>query len=158
VSEAKVLPTKKGTYYGRITIEDFTDSYEFTLFGKDFELYRRFFYVGYPLMIKGRFNPSRFRQGELEFSIKSMHMLSDVREELVKKITLTLMLDEVTDDLIKDIKHVVSEHPGNVTLNFKLLDPESSIGIQLFSRTFRISVSNELVKHLNQMDINYKVN
>lgn len=158
VSEAKVLPTKKGTYYGRITIEDFTDSYEFTLFGKDFELYRRFFYVGYPLMIKGRFNPSRFRQGELEFSIKSINMLSEVREELVKRITISLMLNDINEELIKDIKQVVTDHPGNVTLNFRLLDPESSIGVQLFSRTYRISVSNDLVKHLNNMDINYKVN
>ena len=158
VSEAKVLPTKKGTFYGRLTIEDFTDSYEFTLFGKDFELYRRFFYVGYPLMIKGRFNPNRFRQGELEFSIKSMHMLSDVREELVKKITLSVSLNEVDDEMIKDIKQVVTKNPGNVNLNFRFVDPESNMGVELFSRTYRISVSNKLVKHLNQMDIKYKVN
>jgi DNA polymerase-3 subunit alpha len=85
-------------------------------------------------------------------------MLSEIREELVKRITITLMLDDINEELIKDIKQVVTDHPGNVTLNFRLLDPESSIGIQLFSRTYRISVSNDLVKHLNNMDINYKVN
>lgn len=158
VSEAKVLPTKKGTFYGRLTIEDFTDSFEFTLFGKDFENYRRFFYVGYPIMIKGRFNPSRFREGELEFSIKSMHMLSDIREEFIKKITLSLFIDDIDDELIVDLKKVVTSSPGNVKFMVRLVDPESSIGMELFSRSYRVGITNDLVKHLNKMNINYKVN
>ncbi|MDD2277647.1 MAG: DNA polymerase III subunit alpha, partial [Bacteroidales bacterium] len=90
VSEAKVLTTQKGNYYGRLTIEDFTDSYEITLFGKDFENNRKFFFVGYPLLIKGRFDHSKYREGQLELYIKNMQMLSDVRDELVKKITISL--------------------------------------------------------------------
>jgi DNA polymerase III subunit alpha len=158
VSHASVLPTKKGTFYGRLTIEDFTDSYEFTLFGKDFENYRRFFYVGYPIMVKGRFNPSRFRPGELEFTIKNILMLSDVREEFIKKITLSLFVDDVNDDLITQIKQIATTNPGNVQLKLRVVDPNSNIGLEMFSRAYRVTITNEMVKNLNKMNINYKVN
>ena len=158
VSEAKILPTKKGTYYGRITIEDFSDSYEFTIFGNEFETYRPMFYVGYALLIKGQFTPNRFRQGELEFKIRSMQTLSTLREDLVKKITLSLFVDDVNETLIKDLKTMASDHPGNVTLKVRIIDPKSHVNVELFSRTFRVSVSNELIKHLNHMNINYKIN
>lgn len=158
VSEAKILPTKKGTYYGRITIEDFTDSYEFTIFGNDFETYRPMFYVGYSLLVKGRFNPSRFRQGELEFNIKSMQTLSTLREDLVKKITLSLFVNDINDELISELKTIASSHPGNVNLRVRLIDPKQHVNVELFSRTLRVSVSNELIKHLNQMNISYKIN
>ncbi|MFO8021879.1 MAG: DNA polymerase III subunit alpha, partial [Perlabentimonas sp.] len=158
VSSAKVLPTKKGTLYGRLTIEDFTDSYEIVLFGKDFENFRKFFYTGYSLLVKGKFEPNRFRQGELEFSIKSIHMLSDVREEFVKKLTISLMVDEVNEKLVEEIRYLSDENKGKVQLNLKVFDPKSNISLNMFSRTYRVDVSNQLIEHLHKMDVNFKVN
>jgi DNA polymerase-3 subunit alpha len=158
VSDAKVLPTKKGTFYGRLTIEDFTDSFEFTLFGKDFENYRRFFYVGYPILIKGKFNPSNFRPGEIEFTIKSINMLTDIREEQIKKITLSLFVDEVNDDLSDQLKQISSANPGKVQLKLRVVDPESKMSLEMFSRSYRVSITNELIKNLNKLSVNYKVN
>jgi DNA polymerase-3 subunit alpha len=158
VSEAKVLPTKKGTFYGRITIEDFTDSYEITLFGRDFENNRKFFFVGYPLMIKGRFEASKFRPGEVEFQVRTIQMLSDVREEYIKKLTLTLFVDELNDELIDQIKIISKENSGKVQLKLKVIDPKSRVSLEMFSRSLRISISNDLINHLKKMDINFKVN
>ncbi|MFP4556618.1 MAG: DNA polymerase III subunit alpha [Bacteroidales bacterium] len=158
VSSAKILPTKKGTLYGRLTIEDFTDSYEIVLFGKDFENFRKFFYTNYSLFVKGKFEPNRFRQGELELSIKSIHMLSDVREEFVKKLTISLMVNEVNEQLVEDIRCLTDENKGKVQLNLKVFDPKSKISLNMFSRTYRVDVSNKLVEHLHKMDVNFKVN
>lgn len=158
VSEAKVLTTKKGNFYGRLTIEDFTDSYEITLFGKDFENYRKFFFVGYPLLIKGRFDHSKFRPGELELFTKSMQMLSDVRDELVKKITISLMVNEVNDEIIDKIQTITSANTGKVQLKFRVMDPQSRVSLEMFSRAYRVNVSNELIDHLKQMDLNFKIN
>ncbi|HPF93814.1 MAG TPA: hypothetical protein PLV65_07745, partial [Tenuifilaceae bacterium] len=150
--------TKKGNFYGRLTIEDFTDSYEITLFGKDFENYRKFFFVGYPLLIKGRFDHSKFRPGELELFTKSMQMLSDVRDELVKKITISLLVNEVNDEIIDKIQTITSANTGKVQLKFRVMDPQSRVSLEMFSRAYRVNVSNELIDHLKQMDLNFKIN
>jgi DNA polymerase-3 subunit alpha len=158
VSEAKVLTTKKGNFYGRLTIEDFTDSYEITLFGKDFENNRKFFFVGYPLLIKGKFDHSRYRPGELEFFIKTMQMLSDVRDELVKKITISLTVDEINNEVINKIHALTTANTGKVMLRFRLMDPQSRVNLEMFSRAYRVNPSNEFVEHLRQMNLNFKIN
>ncbi len=158
VSSAKVLTSKNGNFYGRLAIEDFTDSFEMTLFGKDFENNRKFFYEGYPLLIKGKFEKSRFKEGELEFSIKNIIMLSDVREELVKKITLTIIVDELTDGLVDSLKSLTSTNNGKVQLNVKLVDPESRTTLEMFSRSFRVNITNELIEKLKTLQLNFKVN
>lgn len=158
VSDAKVLQSKNGNFYGRLTIEDFTDSFEMVLFGKDFENYRKFFFLGYPIMVKGRFELSKFRQGELEFFVKSIQMLSEVRDEMIKKITISLMLDEVDDELIDQIKVVTKSNNGKVQLRVKIVDPKNKVNLEMFSRTIRINVSKQLIEHLKKMDINFKVN
>jgi DNA polymerase-3 subunit alpha len=158
VSEAKVLTTQKGNYYGRLTIEDFTDSYEITLFGKDFENNRKFFFVGYPLLIKGRFDHSKYREGQLELYIKNMQMLSDVRDELVKKITISLTIEEVNEGIINKIKDLTNVNTGKVMLRFRVIDPQSKVSLEMFSRAHRINLSNEFIEHLKQMDLNFKIN
>ncbi|HCX99076.1 MAG TPA: DNA polymerase III subunit alpha [Bacteroidales bacterium] len=158
VSEAKVLTTKKGNFYGRITIEDFTDSYEFTLFGKDFENNRKFFFVGYPLLIKGKFDPSKYRPGEIEFFIRNMQMLSEVRDEFVKKITISLTVDEINNEIIDKIQTLTTANTGKVMLRFRLTDPQSRVSLEMFSRAYRVNPSNELVDHLRQMNLNFKIN
>lgn len=158
VSSAKVLTSKNGNFYGRLTIEDFTDSFEMTMFGKDFENNRKFFYVGYPLLIKGRFEQSRFREGELEFSIKSINMLSEVRETMVKRLTISIMVDEITDEMIESIKNFASAKNGKVQLNLRLIDSESKTSVEMFSRTYRVNISNELITQLKKLELNFKLN
>lgn len=158
VSEAKVLTTKKGTFYGRLTIEDFTDSFEITLFGKDFENNRKYFFVGYPLLIKGRYEHSKFRPGELEFYVRSIQMLSDAREDYIKKITIPLYVDDIDEDLIDQIRLVTKSNSGKVQLKIKVIDPKSKVSMEMFSRSYRINLNNEFISHLKKMDINFKVN
>ncbi len=158
VSSAKVLTTKKGSFYGRLTIEDYCDSYEITLWGKDFENNRKFFYVGYPLFIKAKFEQSRFKPDEVELNVKSIHMLSDLRNEFVKRLTLSLSVDEITDELVEGLKEVSVKNAGNVQMNFLVVDPSTNTSLNLFSRSNRVTVSNDLIDFLENQGLNYKVN
>lgn len=158
ISSASILTSKTGKPFGKITLEDFTDTWEFPLFGKDFENYRKFLYAGYSILVKGKVEPSRFRNNEPEFTIKSMHMLREVRDEMVKTITLSITLNQINDDLIGKFKIVVEANKGKVQVNFRVIDAESSIFVELFSRTHRISLTNELLTWLNESGIEYSIN
>lgn len=158
VSGAKVLTTKKGTHYGKLTLEDFTDSWELTLFGKDFAENRNYFYDGYAILVKGRVEPNKFRNNEPELSVKSIHMLSQVKEDMVKLLTISIPIDEVTDELVDELRDLSTSNKGKIPLKFKLVDRESNISLEMFSRTHRVALSSELIGHLRKMDLNFKVN
>ena len=158
VTDAKVLTTKKGTHYGKMVIEDFTDSWELALFGKDFTENRNFFFTGYAILIKGRVEANSYRNNEPALTVKSIHMLSEVKDDMIKLLTISLPVDEVTDELVEELRNISSVNKGKVPLRFKVVDRESNLSVDMFSRSYRVSVSSDLIGHLQKMELSFKVN
>jgi len=151
--------TKTGKPFGFLTIQDFTDSYRLALFGKDYENFRKYCYPDYSLMIKGKVQPRPYNDQELEFKIKTMMMLSQVRDEMVENLLLKIPLKMINQQLIEEIKTHVLAKKGKVNLRFKIIDTEENFGVDLFSRTERIDVTNELINFLNEKtEIQYSIN
>ncbi len=150
--------TKTGKPYGSITIEDYTESYQLTLFGKDYENYRKYFYQGYTLLIKGRVEPRMYNENEFEVRVKSMVMLHDVKAEMVKSLTLKLPLNNITEELVTELRAATDKHKGNVTLKIKVIDPDEKMAIDFFSRAIRINLDNELLQFFEELDLQIAVN
>jgi len=157
ITSAKVATSKNGNYFGKISLEDYSDSWELALFGKDFENYRKFCFEGYSLLIKGRVQPKSYNPAELEFKIKSMNMLSDVKEEMIKMVNITIPIHDITDNLVDEIKKQVESNKGKIQLKFKVIDPESKISIDLFSRTMKVNLSPKFLNYLRSNEFEFRV-
>jgi DNA polymerase III subunit alpha len=154
---AKIDTTKNGKPYARLTLEDYSDSMEIMLFGKDFETYRNFCYTGYMIMIKGKVQPKTYKPEELELRIRTMSMLYDVREQQIKGITITLPLTDITDIVIDDFVNLSSKEKAKVLLRFKIVDPENRISVDLFSRSYKVNITNEFVNYLKDNEMDFKL-
>lgn len=157
ITSAKVATSKNGNYFGKISLEDYSDSWELALFGKDFENYRKFCFEGYSLLIKGRVQPKSYNPAELEFKIKSINMLSDVKEEMIKMVNITIPIHDITDNLVDEIKKQVESNKGKIQLKFKIIDPESKISIDLFSRTMKVNLSPKFLNYLRSNEFEFRV-
>lgn len=157
ITSAKVATSKNGNYFGKISLEDYSDSWELALFGKDFENYRKFCFEGYSLLIKGRVQPKSYNPAELEFKIKTINMLSDVKEEMIKMVNITIPIHDITDNLVDEIKKQVESNKGKILLKFKVIDPESKISIDLFSRTMKVNLSPKFLNYLRSNEFEFRV-
>ena len=157
VTTARNLMTKTGKPYGSITVEDYQDSYQFTLFGKDYEQFRSFFYEGYSLLIRGSVNPHPFRPGEFEAKIKVIRQLPNVKDEMVKGIQITLPIFSITDEIAAEIRTYAETCKGNIALKVKLVDPADKLSVEMHSRTFRVGLSHEFIDYLQHNSINFKL-
>ncbi len=157
VSDVAHQTSKAGKPFGNVTIEDYSDSYRFTLFSKDWVDNTKFFVKGYFLFIKAKIQP-RFGKDELEAKVLSIHLLPNIREELVQNVTVKLPVETVTLDLIGAIKNVAKRNPGSTGLRLKLLDAEARVALDLFSRNYRINLSNDVLSFLNDNGIEYAIN
>ncbi len=157
VTTARNLMTKTGKPYGSITVEDYYDSHQFTLFGKDYEQFRSFFYEGYSLLIRGSVNTHPFRPGEMEAKIKTIRQLPNVREEMVKGIQITLPIYNITDEIAAEIRTYAETCKGNIALKVKIIDPEDRLAIEMHSRTFRVGMNHEFIEYLEHNNITFKL-
>jgi DNA polymerase-3 subunit alpha len=159
VTDVKHAMAKNGNPYGFLTLQDYSESYRFALFGKDYENFRKYCYEDYSLLIKGKVQPKPYRDNELEFKIKQIMLLSQVRDNLVDSISLTIPLNSISNGLIEEIKEFALTKKGKATLKFKIVDTEENIVVNMFSRSERIDITNELISYLDEKsEIQYSIN
>jgi len=157
ITTSSHLTTKTGKPYGRITIEDFSSSHEFVLFSRDWENFRIHCLPQSTIMIRGRVQNHKFRPGEIEFAITSMRSLTDIIEKDIKKLTIKLLIENITSHLIDTIQQLAQDHPGSVTLGFTIFDPTEDIQVNLISKTTKIDISNGFVTTLEEMGIIFQI-
>ena len=141
--------SKNNKPYGRLTLQDYTDSYELIMFGKDYQEFRKFFYKDYPLLIKGKIQPRFNDPNRYEFKVKQIYMLSDVKEELVNTLTLTISLTDINEHLIEKLNQF-TEQKGKVKMRFRIVDPVDNVSLNMYSRARRIELTDGLIDFLRQ--------
>jgi DNA polymerase-3 subunit alpha len=150
--------TKTGRPFGILTVQDYTDSYRIPFFANDYINFSKFFAVGYFLLINGKVQPKPFNKEELEFKVKSMNILSDVRDEIIKSITLRIPISTINDDFISSFEKAIGKKRGKIELKFVLFDPNDKISVDMFSRSTRVHLNNTLVNFLEgHQEIEYSV-
>jgi len=159
VTDTKNGIGKNGKPYGSFTLQDYSDSFRFMLFDKDFIDNSKFFTMGYYLLIRGRVQKRKYKEDELEFKIRTINLLSSVKDELIKSVTLKIDPENINSVMINELKELVHENKGETELKFLFLDPDDKISLPMFSRTFRVRLNNGFISYLeDHPGIEFKVN
>jgi DNA polymerase III subunit alpha len=132
-------------------LEDFTDSYNIRLKNDDYVNFRQYFTPGIALLIRAGVNewsPREEPQRTIySLKFKSVHMLADVREKLVRSVNISLNINEISPGLIDEIEGFTGGETGKM-LRFRIRDPESGTEVKLFSRSKKVDLTDEFVKYL----------
>lgn len=159
VTETKSGVTRNGKPFGGFTLQDYSDSFSFLLFDKDYVAFSNFFNTDYQLLVKGKVQGRTYNPDELELRIKEIHLLSAVREDLINSLTIKIRTDLINPEFIANLKAIIAENPGNKTLKFLVIDHEDKITLPLFSRSVKAGITNELISWLeDNPELDYKVN
>ena len=157
--------TKNGKPFGIIKIEDYKESIELALFGDDYVKQQNFLKEGYFLFIKGKVE-ERYRQtGQWEFRIGSISLLSDLRDKMLKCITIQLPLKQLNQNMIDSLQEMVKNNATqyeqkNCKLNFEVSDDdEYQINLNLTSSAIKVNPADEFLNNLKLMvGVSYKLN
>ncbi len=145
ITAAEHKTGKNNKPYGKIDLEDFTDTFSIMFFGQEYIDFRNWLQPGYSLLITGKVEPRYKNDRELNFRVKKIQLLSEVREKMIRSVTLTINLELVNHELSRELLGVVQKNKGNTLLRIMIMDPADRIMINLFSRTFKVEISDELI-------------
>jgi DNA polymerase-3 subunit alpha len=150
--------TKTGNPFGLFTLEDYSGAYEFALFSKDYVEFEKYMKEGLFLYIKGKVQ-GRFKQEDnLEFKIGVIELLPEVKDRLLKSITLHLNLTDINPDTIGVMQKIISENPGNCDLKIKVLDKHQNLSVNLLSSKFKVRVGSSVLSTIESQNIAFKIN
>jgi len=115
--------------------------------------------MGYALYFKGKVQQRPYGENELEIKVKSINMLANIREEMVKSISIVVPIQLVTEELITELKAHTNNTKGKVELKFKIIDREENMAVDMHSRGQRIDLTEELLTYLKMREeIDFRLN
>lgn len=163
VTDVQHRVSKQGKGWAMFTIEDYTDSFEFRVFGEEYLKFRHFLMVNSFVFVKtfvreGWTNKDTGKKSDPRLQFNSFQLLHDVMENYAKKLSIQLDVKYLTEQKIIALKELISEHPGSQSLNFLVYDMKEKIKLSMLSRKQKVKVSQELLNELQNQDLKYKLN
>ncbi|MEG1649798.1 MAG: DNA polymerase III subunit alpha, partial [Rikenellaceae bacterium] len=144
--------TKKGDAYGRLTIEDFSGSYEFAMFSKDYEQFRNYCYADYQLMIRGVVT-QRFKGADYAPKITSIMTLREAKEKLIKEVVATVPIDVLSESTVPMIESAITSVLGKTPISFKIQDTKNRVSLRLISKTIKVEPTADLFDRLRDLGL-----
>jgi len=134
-------------------LEDYTDTYTVRLRNDDYVNYKQYFGPGVALMIRASVNEWRPKDEPnrvvYSLKIKSIHMLADVLEKMVRSIDIHVNIDELNDNLIQKMEEHTINGKGK-TLKFFVKDPETNVQVNMFSRNRHVELDKSFIDFIQQ--------
>ncbi len=158
ITSAEQRISQKGNPYGRYTIEDYSGSYEFALFGNAYTNFGHLLLKDLYVLVQGVVQQRGagqkwFREGpdekaEFEFVVQSVETLNETQKKRSEGIQIRLALEAVTPELIDELADKVKENPGQGRLHVTVYNPLNKQHVALTSRSLPIHVTPRFYKWL----------
>ena len=159
VTDSEHRISRKGDGFGTLIIEDYYESYKLFLFGENYLKFKHFMEIGTFVIVKGKIERSRWKK-ELEFAVHGMELLQGLREKKAKNLEVKLSASTINESLIKELQAVLMDNDakGNCRVRFTVYDPLEKIQVILPSRSIKVQPTNELLKKLEDLKVDFSLN
>jgi DNA polymerase-3 subunit alpha len=163
VTDVQHRVSKQGKGWALFTIEDYTESFEFRIFGEEYLKFRHFLMVSNFVYVRafireGWINRETGKKGDPRIQFNNFQLLHDVMDTYAKKLSIQFDIKDIKEERIKSIKELLRMHEGNHHLNFVIYDNKEQIKLQMPSRKQKVKISQELLEELESQQVFYKLN
>ena len=163
VTDVQHRVSKQGKGWAIFSIEDYTDSFDFRIFGEDYLKFRHFLvqnsFVHVQALVKeGWVNRDTGQKGDPRIQFNNFQLLHDVMDTYAKKLSIQLNVKDLKSDTISELQEMFRMHEGSNSLSFVVYDNEDKIKLNMPSRKQKVNISQELLNTLSEHHIKYKLN
>lgn len=151
--------SKHGDQYGIVKIEDYSGSAEVPFWRNDWAVYQGFLQEKSFVFIHAKVDQNRWKPELLELKFSKVELLSEVKDSVIHKFTVTLPLDIINEPFVDGFTEICQKCPGNADLFIKILDREMNLCIDMMSHPVKVAVDRQLISYLEQFeDVSYGIN
>jgi len=163
VNDVQHLESRNGKGWARFMVEDFTDQYEFRIFGEEYLKYRHFLvvnqFIRIRLMIReGWANRETGKVGAARMQYLQFEMLQNTIENNAKKLTLQMDIHQMEEEPLEALYQTLRGFKGQKPLLFNVYDTDKKIKLTLNSKKQKIAITQELLNVLDEQQWHYKLN
>ncbi len=153
VTESQQSITKNNKEYGKITIEDHFNSFQWMLFGESYTKYKHLFEPGKQLFFKAKVKERYYGgdiQGEKQYELYPFEIfyLHDAFDKLCKQITLTLQVNDLSPNIAFLLKEIIDKSKGKKPLYIRVVSDDKEFHLDFFASEIKINPEH-FIKNFN---------
>jgi DNA polymerase-3 subunit alpha len=152
VTDAGHMTSKKGTKFGKMTINDYSGSYEIMFWEKSYVQYGNYLVNGQKLMLQGTYDNHKYREGVTEFSVNNIMLLDDVRKLLTRKVNISIPLHVLTLQMVEFLRDNIKRYPGSTELFIHVADNDTNYSVRLRSQNQKFELNDDLIYFLRNTE------
>jgi DNA polymerase-3 subunit alpha len=157
VSETNQRVSKNGKPFGTFKIEDYNGSLDLALFGEDYQKFSHFLAVNEFLYIKGKVQERYNQPGAWELRINSIEPLAELRNKRTKLFEIRLDVQAINELLLDRLTQTLQSHLGTCELKIKLFHKDQNLVLDSRATKYKVNPTNDLMKALDQLQLEYKI-
>mgnify|MGYP004442817651 FL=1 len=156
VTSYEVKQSRSGSTFGVMKLEDYTDSMELRLFGKQKIEFEHYAVPGTPLLVFAKCQ-KRYNSEEVMLNISEIKLLEDYKGKAVTAINIKPTVEQVNEDLRRVLQSCKKTTNSTVcSLNLVIYDPSINRSVKLQSSQ-RLPVSRKLLNQLDDLQIEFSI-
>ena len=124
--------------------------------GENYLKYKHFLNPGTFVSVKGRIEVPP-RCSELEFSIHSIDLLSNLKDQKANGLNLKVSMKSLDQIMITDLAKIFDQNVGTIPVRFTVYDPLDNVEVHLPSKSLKVDLTNELFNELQKFDLDIQI-
>jgi DNA polymerase-3 subunit alpha len=157
ITMAETRTAKSGNQYANFELEDFTDTFRISLFSEDFLKFKYLLIEGTYVLIFGRVEVNK-RNNRPELRIKNMTLLAEAMEKYCKSLTLSMELERLDNEFVKEMTRLVRTNPGECEIKIRVKDSTDGIYLDFHPRKFRVNPGGFIRAIAGYEELEFKLN
>ena len=158
ISSSTSKIAKSGNEFGLITVEDFTDSINLSLFSEAYLKFKHFLIEGSFLLIKAKVQPRYNNPDMLDIKISNMSLLAEAIKSYAREITLSVKAENINQELIQQLKNLIQKNSGICTLKIVVTDLEENISIEMKTKKNKVNPTKFIKAIQGVKNVGFKLN
>ena len=145
-----LVSSKNGQEFGKFILEDYSDSYEFTLFGEDYIKLKHFIEPNRFIVVQINISKNKY-SGRVYTNIKDIELMDGLIEKKTKSINIKIDINDINDTIINNLSKILNQYKGDKSLNIEITDSNKRTSFKSHS-TQHIDINKELIEQIKKID------
>lgn len=157
VAKVEKKMTKAGREFANVTLEDYDGTYQFAFFSREYEAYKSYLEEKRFLILRGVVALPKFEGArDLRINFTSINNIQDEIDR-VKSVSLIIPTFALTNEMVSELVKFVKDNKGGIPLKITLQDISEKVSLDLFSKSKKISINNNLLKFIETHGLQYNL-
>ncbi|MCC6815896.1 MAG: DNA polymerase III subunit alpha [Saprospiraceae bacterium] len=160
ISEVQHRTNKKGEGFGIFTLEDYQGSINIRVFREEYLKFKELLESGTSVFVEGIYAKNSWNKNEevWEFKVSHIGLLSSVLDYISKKFTVYINIKNLDKQKVAAFEKVFRKYNGYMLPKVIVVDIEQDIKLEFNAVKKKVSISNELLKELEELGFSYQLN